>query len=72
MVWKFKKGVFGQSEGGEVYIMSGKLFYINNNSTEDNIEKRQDFLVQAEAIVIGAGAGLSASAGFTYKGGTLS
>ena len=58
--------------GGEVYIMSGKLFYINNNSTEDNIEKRQDFLVQAEAIVIGAGAGLSASAGFTYKGGTLS
>ncbi len=55
-----------------MYIMSGKLFYINNNSTEDNIEKRQDFLVQAEAIVIGAGAGLSASAGFTYKGGTLS
>lgn len=48
--------------------MSGKLFYINNNSTEDNIEKLQDFLVQAEAVVIGAGAGLSASAGFIYNG----
>ena len=73
MMWPENlKKEFSDSLRGEVYIMSGKLFYINNNSTEDNIEKRQDFLVQAEAIVIGAGAGLSASAGFTYKGGTLS
>ncbi len=74
MMWSenLKKEFSDSLRGGEVYIMSGKLFYINNNSTEDNIEKRQDFLVQAEAIVIGAGAGLSASAGFTYKGGTLS
>ncbi len=44
--------------------MSGKQFYIDNS----NIEKLQYALVQAEAVVIGAGAGLSASAGFTYNG----
>ena len=34
----------------------------------DNIEKLKDVLKEAEAIVIGAGAGLSTSAGFTYSG----
>lgn len=34
----------------------------------DNIEKLKEALKEAEAIVIGAGAGLSASAGFTYSG----
>lgn len=34
----------------------------------DNIEKLKDKLNEAEAVVIGAGAGLSTSAGFTYSG----
>ena len=34
----------------------------------DNIEKLKNVLKEAEAIVIGAGAGLSTSAGFTYSG----
>lgn len=44
--------------------MSGEQFYIDNS----DIEKLHNALVQAEAVVIGAGAGLSASAGFTYNG----
>ncbi len=32
------------------------------------IERLQEALEQADAVVIGAGAGLSASAGFTYSG----
>lgn len=34
----------------------------------DNIEKLKDKLNEAEAVIIGAGAGLSTSAGFTYSG----
>lgn len=34
----------------------------------DNIEKLKSILYDAEAVVIGAGAGLSTSAGFTYSG----
>jgi len=34
----------------------------------DNIEKLKKAIAEAEAIVIGAGAGLSTSAGFTYSG----
>jgi len=34
----------------------------------DKIKKFQDTLVKADAVVIGAGAGLSTSAGFTYTG----
>lgn len=44
--------------------MSVKQFYIDNS----DIEKLHNALVQAEAVVIGAGAGLSTSAGFTYSG----
>lgn len=47
-----------------MYIMSRKEFYINNSC----IEKLRDALAQAEAVVIGAGAGLSTAAGFTYNG----
>jgi len=34
----------------------------------DNIKKLKKAVCEAEAIVIGAGAGLSTSAGFTYSG----
>ena len=34
----------------------------------DKIKKIQDALVKADAVVIGAGAGLSTSAGFSYAG----
>ena len=34
----------------------------------DNIEKLKKSLNEADAVVIGAGAGLSTSAGFTYSG----
>ena len=54
----------GLIKKGLVYIMSGEQFYIDNS----DIEKLHNALVQAEAVVIGAGAGLSASAGFTYNG----
>ena len=39
-----------------------------NNSYEKQIAKLKDEIQNAEAIVIGAGAGLSTSAGFTYDG----
>ncbi|BEU87088.1 hypothetical protein TAMA11512_05520 [Selenomonas sp. TAMA-11512] len=35
---------------------------------EERISKLKSALAAAEAVVIGAGAGLSASAGFTYSG----
>ena len=35
------------------------------------IERLREALDNADAVVIGAGAGLSASAGFTYAGGAL-
>ena len=34
----------------------------------EQIEKLKNALINAEAVVIGAGAGLSTSAGFTYSG----
>lgn len=37
-------------------------------NTEDGIEKLHEALQEADAVVIGAGAGLSTSAGFTYSG----
>ncbi len=43
-----------------------------NKSTENysqQIEQIKDKLNNADAVVIGAGAGLSTSAGFTYSGG---
>ena len=36
--------------------------------TQSKIEKLKDCLNQADAVVIGAGAGLSTSAGFDYSG----
>ena len=39
-----------------------------NSSYEEQIAKLKDEIQNAEAIVIGAGAGLSTSAGFTYDG----
>lgn len=43
-----------------------RTFRISN--TENNVEKLREALNQAEAVIIGAGAGLSTSAGFTYAG----
>ena len=34
----------------------------------DNINRTKELLQNAEAVIIGAGAGLSTSAGFTYTG----
>lgn len=38
------------------------------NNCPDNIKKLQIALEKADAVVIGAGAGLSTSAGFVYDG----
>lgn len=38
------------------------------SSYSDNIERLKEAIVNADAVVIGAGAGLSTSAGFTYSG----
>lgn len=42
--------------------------YQDNTGAESSLEKAKKKLESADAIVIGAGAGLSASAGFTYSG----
>ncbi len=39
-----------------------------NSSLENKISQIKEKLVEADAVVIGAGAGLSTSAGFTYSG----
>ena len=40
----------------------------STGSTSDNIKRLKKALVEADAVVIGAGAGLSTSAGFVYSG----
>ena len=40
----------------------------STNSCWDNIKKVKKLIESADAVVIGAGAGLSTSAGFTYSG----
>ena len=49
-----------------MYSKSGTKTYTEVCSRR--IERLQKALEQADAVVIGAGAGLSASAGFTYTG----
>ena len=49
--------------------MFGKISTTRSTgSYSDNIEKLKKVLQEADAVVIGAGAGLSTSAGFTYSG----
>ena len=43
-------------------------FSIGTGSREENIARLKDELASAEAVVIGAGAGLSTAAGLTYSG----
>ena len=42
--------------------------YWDNTQARRSIEKAKKKIENADAVVIGAGAGLSASAGFTYSG----
>ena len=42
--------------------------YWDNTQVRRSIEKVKKKIEHADAVVIGAGAGLSASAGFTYSG----
>lgn len=46
----------------------GKNISTDSNTERDKIENLKNEIENAEAIVIGAGAGLSTSAGFTYSG----
>ena len=46
-------------------MFSGKVAYKN---TENGIEKLRNALDQSETVLLGAGAGLSTSAGFVYGG----
>ena len=57
--WRFSKGD-GTSEGDTEVNKSG--------IEADSVRKLREALAQADAVVIGAGAGLSTSAGFTYSG----
>ena len=50
----------------------GNMDYQNNTSMEDKIRRLKEEIDGADAIVIGAGAGLSTSAGFTTPTGTKS
>ena len=40
----------------------------NTGSREENLQRLKNEIENADAIVIGAGAGLSTAAGFTYSG----
>ena len=46
----------------------GSIDYQNKVSMEYKIKRLKEEIDSADAIVIGAGAGLSTSAGFTYSG----
>ena len=49
--------------------MFGRISIIRSTGNySDNIERLKKAIDEADAIVIGAGAGLSTSAGFTYSG----
>ena len=49
--------------------MSGRISMMQSTgSYSDNIQRLKKAIDEADAIVIGAGAGLSTSAGFTYSG----
>ena len=49
--------------------MSSRIEITNYTGTySDNINKLKQALAEADAVVIGAGAGLSTSAGFVYSG----
>ncbi len=49
--------------------MSSRIEITNDTGTfSDNIQKLKQALTEADAVVIGAGAGLSTSAGFVYSG----
>ena len=41
---------------------------MTGNITDENIALLEEKISQAEAILVGAGAGLSTAAGFTYSG----
>lgn len=46
----------------------GKYMHYGSGTKEERIARLKDAIETAEAIVIGAGAGISTSAGFTYSG----
>ena len=46
-------------------MFSGKVVF---GSTENGVERLRDALKEADTLVVGAGAGLSTSAGYTYSG----
>ncbi len=48
--------------------MFGRSLFQKSEPTENAIEKLKTALSEADAVIIGAGAGLSTSAGFTYAG----
>ena len=46
-------------------MFSGKVIY---GSSEDGVEKLRQALRDAQTVIVGAGAGLSTSAGYVYSG----
>lgn len=51
-----------------MYLKNRTLTYTKTCSPKEQIEKLKELLKTADAVLIGAGAGLSASAGLTYSG----
>lgn len=49
-------------------MFSNRKIMTSTNGYSDNINRVKELLQNAEAVIIGAGAGLSTSAGFTYTG----
>ena len=49
-------------------MFSKMMIAESTGSFSDSVKRLQDMLAAADAVVIGAGAGLSASAGFSYSG----
>ena len=49
-------------------MYSNKRTTTYTNKFSDNIDYIKELIIESEAIIIGAGAGLSAAAGLTYSG----
>lgn len=49
-------------------MFSNKRIRSSTSSSSDNIHRFYDLLQKVDTVIIGAGAGLSTAAGFTYSG----
>ena len=67
--WKQPNGYIETIQKGLTGVRAfGNGFSLGKGNQEEQVKRLRTVLVEADAIVIGAGAGLSTSAGLTYSG----